>query len=152
MPKVIIADTSCLILLDKIDGLCLLQNLFGQILLTEEIAYEFGQELPDWCLVQSVSDKKTQTILEASIDKGEASALALALEHEQVLLIMDDLKGRRYAEQLGIKLTGSLGILLAAKNAGFLLAVKPMLDKIRQTNFRISPELEKHTLLLANES
>ena len=111
MQKVIISDTSCLILLDKIGELNLLNKLFGQIIITQEIADEFKEELPDWFKIEQPTNKTYQKILEASLDKGEASAIAFAIEQTDCLLIIDDFRGRKYAEQLGIKITGTLGII-----------------------------------------
>jgi predicted nucleic acid-binding protein len=151
MQKVIISDTSCLILLDKIEELKLLKKLFGQIIVTREIASEFKKELPEWFTIQEPTNKTYQKILEASLDKGEASAIAFALEQTDCLLIIDDYKGRKYAEQLGIKITGTLGILIDAKLSGYIESVKPMLDKIKKTDFRLTAELEKKTIEKANE-
>jgi predicted nucleic acid-binding protein len=151
MQKIIISDTSCLILLDKIEELKLLNNLFGQIIITQEIANEFKKELPHWFIIQEPINKTYQKILEASLDKGEASAIALAIEQTDCLLIMDDYKGRRYAEQLGIKITGTLGIIIDAKQSGHIESVKPILDKIKKTDFRLTAELEKRTIEKSNE-
>lgn len=101
MPATIVSDTSCLILLEKIDELRLLQQLFGQVLITPIVAAECGNGLPGCINVQDPIDKKNQFILEAALDKGEASSIALALEKESSLLIIDDWKGRRLAKQLG---------------------------------------------------
>jgi predicted nucleic acid-binding protein len=151
MPKAIIADTRCIILLDKIGELKLLNALFGTIIITEEIAKEFGLPLPEWFNIIEPNDKKYQSIIENSIDKGEASAIALALELDDSLLIIDDLKGRKLALQLGIKITGTIGIIVEAKNAGIVKAVRPLITKIKKTNFRISEELEKQILDKAGE-
>lgn len=151
MQKVIIADTSCLILLDKIGELKLLNKLFGQIIITQEIALEFKKELPDWFAIQEPTNKIYQKILEASLDKGEASAIAFAIEQVNCLLIMDDYKGRKYAEQLGIKITGTLGVIIDAKLSGHIKSVKTLLDKIKMTDFRLTTELEKKTLEKSNE-
>jgi predicted nucleic acid-binding protein len=86
MQKVIISDTSCLILLDKIGELKLLNKLFGQIIVTQEIANEFKKELPDWFTIEEPANKTYQKILEASLDKGEASAIAFAIEQADCLL------------------------------------------------------------------
>ncbi|MGE0772041.1 MAG: hypothetical protein AB7K37_10045 [Cyclobacteriaceae bacterium] len=74
MQKIIISDTSCLILLDKVGELKLLNRLFGQIAITREIAIEYKKELPDWFSIVEPTNKTYQKILEASLDKGEASA------------------------------------------------------------------------------
>ena len=142
MQKTIISDTSCLILLDKIGELEILHKLFGTIIITSEVAEEFDQMLPAWFEIKQPTDKNYQAIIEFSIDKGEASAIALAVEMVDCLLIIDDLKGRKFAEGLGINIIGTLGIIMDAKLAGIILSVDTILAKIKQTNFRLSPELE----------
>jgi predicted nucleic acid-binding protein len=151
MQKVIISDTSCLILLDKIGELNLLSKLFGQIIVTEEIALEFKMQLPDWFKIESPGNKTYQKILEASLDKGEASAIAYAIEQNDCLLIIDDYKGRKYAEQLGIKITGTLGVIIDAKLSGHINSVKPLLEEIKRTDFRLTSELERRALEKSNE-
>jgi len=79
MRRVIIADTSCLIVLDNIGLLHLLQKLYQEVLITPTIASEFGKELPDWIIVEKVLDNQKMQILELELDKGEASAIALCL-------------------------------------------------------------------------
>ena len=93
MHKAIISDTSCIILLDKIEELDILNKLFGTIITTREVAEEFWEPLPLWFELRQPTDKNYQSIIEASFDKGEASAIALAIELEDCLLIIDDLKG-----------------------------------------------------------
>ena len=95
MHKTIISDTSCLIVLEKIGELDILSKLFGTIITTLAVAAEFGKPLPSWFELKKPTDKNYQTIIEASVDKGEASAIALAVELEDCLLIIDDLKGRK---------------------------------------------------------
>ncbi len=151
MQKTIISDTSCLILLEKIGELDLLHEVFGEIFITQEIADEYGSTLPNWISIQNPTNKKYQEILEASIDKGEASAIALAVEFVDCLLIIDDLKGRNLAETLGIKITGTFGLILEAKLSGKISSVKPLLEKIKQTDFHFSAEIEKKILAKANE-
>lgn len=151
MQKTIISDTSCLILLEKIGELDLLNKVFGEILITQEIADEYGLILPVWISVQNPTDKNYQKILEASVDKGEASAIALAVEMAGCLLVIDDLKGRNLTQTLGIKITGTFGTILEAKLSGTIDSVKPILAKIKHTDFRLSEKLEKLILEKANE-
>lgn len=151
MQKTIISDTSCLILLDKIGELDLLHKLFGTIITTGTVAAEFGKQLPEWIKIKQPTDFHYQTIIEASLDKGEASAIALAVELEDCLLIIDELKGRKFAYQLGIKITGTLGIIVDAKLANHIPSVKQLIEKIKQTNFRLSPNLEALMLLKSRE-
>ena len=151
MQKTIISDTSCLILLDKIGELQILNLLFGEIIITSVIAQEFGEKLPKWIKIIDPENKKYQTILQATVDKGEASAIALAVEQMDCLLIIDDQKARHLASELGLKYTGTLALIVDAKLAGHIKSVRTILKKIKQTNFRLTPELEKKILEKANE-
>jgi predicted nucleic acid-binding protein len=92
----------------------LLHQLFGTIITTNEVAKEYGNSLPEWIELKEPHDKNYQTIIEASVDKGEASAMALAIEFEDCLLIIDDLKGRRFATGIGLGITGTLGVIIEA--------------------------------------
>ena len=92
MPRTIISDTNCIILLDKIGELDILKKLFGTIITTSEVAEEFGQPLPSWFQIQQPKDKNYQLLIGSLIDKGEACAIALALESDNSLLIIDDRK------------------------------------------------------------
>ncbi len=80
------------------------------------------------------------------IDKGEASAIALAIELSDSVVILDDYKARKLAESLGIQIIGTIGIIIKAKRQGVIESIKPFLQKIRQTDFRISEEIEKRAL------
>ena len=151
MHKIIISDTSCLIILSKIGELDLLQKLYKTIVTTLEIAEEFGEELPNWIEILTVKDISKQKILELQIDKGESSAIALALENQNSKIILDDDKARKVANKLGLDFTGTIGVIIKAKLDGIIPSIKPYLQKIKETNFRISPELEIIALKEAKE-
>ena len=152
MPKVVISDTSTLILFQKIEHLNLLNKVYGELITTPEIAKEYGDKLPEWIKIQSVSDKKYQEILETQIDCGEASAIALAKEFDDALLLLDDLKARKLASKLNFKITGVLGIIHKAKQMSIIHKVKPLIDKLLKTNFRISDKIVEEILTLNNEN
>lgn len=151
MHKTIISDTSCFIILSKIEELDLLKSVYGQIITTSDIVEEFGEKLPDWVIVQNVADKSRQRILELQIDRGESSAIALALEIQNSTLILDDFKARKIAQQLGISFTGTIGVIIKAKLNRIIPSIKPYLEKIKETNFRISAEIELQALKEAKE-
>lgn len=151
MPKVIISDTSTLILFNKIDEFSLLQKVYGELITTPEVANEFGEQLPEWIKIRSVSDKKYQIFLETQIDGGEASAIALASEFDDVLLLLDDLKARKLAIQLNFKITGTLGIIHKAKQMQLIEKVKPLINKLLLTDFIIADNIVKEFLKLNNE-
>ncbi|MEO8117049.1 MAG: DUF3368 domain-containing protein, partial [Bacteroidota bacterium] len=118
MPKTIISDTSCFIILTKIGELDLLQKVYGQVLTTQEIATEYGEILPAWVEIRKVNDTHKQQLLELQLDKGESSAIALAMEISNCTVILDDFKARKIAHQLGINFTGTLGVIIKAKLIG----------------------------------
>lgn len=58
----VITDTSCLILLEKIDALPILNLLFNNIFTTPEIASEFGKALPHWIQIKTVKNKTSNRL------------------------------------------------------------------------------------------
>jgi len=142
----VITDTSCFILLDKIDALFILNALYKNVITTPEIVNEFGKPLPDWIRIKAVKNKHLQNTYLVKVDLGEASAIALAMELNSPLLILDDLKGRKLASQLNLRFTGTLGVLILAKKSGVVPLLKPYFEKIKTTDFRIAPDLLKRIL------
>ena len=117
----------------------------------KELFEEYGNAVPEWIKILERSDGKYFRIIETLIDKGEAGILALALENKESLTIIDDLKARKLAKQLNIKFTGTLGIIIKAKQNEIICSVKPILNKLKETNFRINCEIEKKIIELSGE-
>lgn len=147
----VIVDTSCLIALDRSGELNILNKVFGKITLTPEIRAEYGKDLPDWIGVISVDNVDYREFLEAILDKGEASAIALVQEVKNALLVIDEQKGRKVAERIGINFTGTLGVLVEAKRQGHIRSLKTVLTKLKLNDFRISEEIESEILQKVNE-
>ena len=114
MHKYVISDTSCLILFEKINSLNLLYEVYNEVILTPEVNAEYGNALQEWMQIMPVKNKARQLEFEKIVDYGEASAIALALEIENCILIVDDKRGRSLAKKLDIEITGTLGTLLKA--------------------------------------
>ena len=133
--EITVADASCLIVLQNIGELSLLQKLFGEIFITEVVKTEFGLDLPDWIKVKEIQNTTQQKALELILDKGEASSIALCLENTDSLLIIDEKKGRRIAQELGVKIVGTLGVILSAKKNGLIDSVEGFLEKSRKRRF-----------------
>jgi predicted nucleic acid-binding protein len=151
MHKTIISDTSCFIILANIGELELLHKIYKSIITTVDIATEYGEPLPVWVEIVTVKDKYSQQLLEMQIDKGESSAIALALETPDSTIILDDYKARKIAGQLGLIFTGTIGVIIKAKLNGIIPSIKPLLEKIKQTDFRLSAEIELQALKEARE-
>lgn len=151
MRELVISDTSCLILLQKMGETDLLKKCFSLVLTTPEVAIEYGQPLPEWIEIRSTRNQNLQAILEEKLGGGESSAIALATERPDCTLILDDQKARKVAIGLNLDLTGSLGLFLFAKKCGVISAVSPLLEKLRQTDFRISDRFVELVLREAGE-
>lgn len=137
MDKIIISDTSCLIALTRINQLHILKILFDEIFITEEVQDEFGTPLPDWIRTKNLINNAHKLELEKLLDSGEASAIALALEIENSLLIIDELKGRKIASQYDFPII-ALGILLLAKKENLIVDLNPIIQELSACGFRIS--------------
>ncbi len=149
--KVVIADTSCLIALANISAIELLKDLYSKVYITKEIAFEFGEQLPEWIKQHNAENHIYQQLLEIHLDPGEASAIALAIEMDHALLIIDELKGMKEAKKLGLLITGTFGVLLKAKSIGLISELKPLLDKLKANGFRIAPSIENEILRKSND-
>lgn len=149
---IFIVDTSGLILLNKIDELELLKRMAQRVFITSTIRTEFGMALPEWITTKDPDNQHYQDLLKMDLDEGEASAIALSLELDDSILILDDLKGRKVADRLKLRYSGTLGLILGAKQTEIIKSVRPVLDKIKSTDFRFSDELLETVLKEAGET
>lgn len=148
---VVIADSSCLIALLNIGRLEILHQVYGQLVTTPTVATEVNRPLPDWIQVLEVKDEAHHRELRKRLDPGEASALALALEIANSLLVLDDLPARKVAAELNLPLTGTLGVLKKAKEKGIIPRLKPIINELKSVDFRLSKTIEQRVLLEAGE-
>lgn len=160
----VVCNTSPISNLAAIGQLALLQQVYGSIVVplavVDEIAkvaaiYTQAALVPSqpWILIQSVTDRTlVQRLQGKKLDLGESEAIAIALELDAELLIIDEQLGRRIAVSEGLNITGLIGVLLEAKNRELIAKVKPLVDDlIVQARFRISTQLYTDILLLADE-
>lgn len=141
MDKIIISDTSCLIVLTKIDKLYLLKDLYLRVIVTREVSNEFGHRLPEWINVVEVKNKVKQIELEKQLDKGEASSIALALETKNATLIIDENKGRKVAKSFNIDIIGTIGVIILANKKGLISDVIGTILRLVNKGFHLSDEL-----------
>ncbi len=83
--------------------------------------------------------------------EGEAEAILLAEEINADAVLIDELKARKIANLRGLRVIGTIGVLLDAKEKGLAREVKPLMDELIKKRIRISKDLYNHTLELANE-
>jgi hypothetical protein len=151
---VVVADASVLIALNQIDQLSLLQKLFIEALVPPAVAREVAPSLPQlpaWIHTRALEGPLHTAVAESSLDPGEAEAISLALEVKADLIILDDRPARNLAIALGLVIAGTAGLLFAAKQRGFIAAVRPSLDALRATGFRLRKEVYEEVLLAADE-
>lgn len=148
---VIIADTTALIALENAGHFHLLELIFGELTITPIVAAEWGSNVPGWIRVVDVKDASRYMELRQSVDAGEASSLALALEVVGSQVLTDDRRARQLAEQLHIPTTGTLAVLLLAKERGHVPHVRPVITALQDSGFRVSAALVEQVLTLAGE-
>lgn len=149
MKESIIADSTCLIGLERIGYLYILQKLYNPVMIPPEVQKEFGISI-DWLKVESPSNHLFVASLKLIIDSGEAEAIALACM-EKCRIILDDKQARNIALHLKLPVIGTVGILVKAKKSGIIPAMKPLLEKLELNSFFISETLKEEALLLVNE-
>ena len=160
---IVISDTSPVINLAAAGQLDLLKKLYGKVIIAQAVYDEIvvtgaGQagakevESANWIEVKEVANHTLIASLQLELDKGESESIALALESNADLLLLDERKGRAIASRLGLKFIGLLGVLVEAKQKGHISAVKPVVDDIiAKAGFWISQELYKRVLESAHE-
>ena len=135
--QIIISDTSCLIGLTNIGLLDILNSLYETVLVTQEVASEYGEPLPKWILVTAVKDSTKTDAYSRFIDLGEASSIAPAMEINGAILIVDDREARQFAISLGIKISGTLGIIIQAYKQGIISDLSAAIFGLQQNGFHL---------------
>ncbi len=154
MNDIVISDTTALIILAKSDAFSLLSNLFQKIYIPKAVYDElmFKDDIVNYRIkefdrieVKLVSDMVTlERIKTLKIDKGEVEAISLALELN-LMLIIDERKGRKIALNQGLKIVGVLGILIENYRKEFLSLDEVKLNFLlfKEQGLRVSEQLEK---------
>ena len=147
---VCVPDTSCLIHLDRIGRLDLLRRLYDDIRIPPAVHDEYG-DAPDSIEVTSAPNSTLVRVLCRTVDAGEAEVLALGTELDTSHVILDDAAARREASDLELTVFGTVGLILRAKEAGHISAVRPLLDALQGSGFWMSDALYQHALHRAGE-
>lgn len=160
MPDVI-SDTSVIQYLFQVGLLDLLFTLYQEITIPEAVAAELaegrlhGIDLPD---AETMSQFRVLKILVPqsiqllkSLGPGEREVLALASASQESLVLLDDAVARQHALKLGLRFTGTLGVLLKAKQSGLLIEIRTILDKLEGKGFRLDKKTWAAMMILAGE-
>lgn len=141
MPEAAIADTSALIALDKIGLLEILCKIYSEIILPEAVIKEFGTPDMNCYSIRKVESHLIKLLInDLNLGKGESEVIALAIA-TGVRTIMDDQKARKVAKTLGLKVTGTIGLLLKAEKLGLIENAYRKAMELRDKGFYVSDEL-----------
>lgn len=158
-----VSDTSPITNLAAIGLFDLFRRLYSHLYIAEAVWAELnagGVSWPgraevataNWVERRVVRDRALVVALQRDLDRGEAETIALALELQADLVLLDEKEGRRVARRLGLKVLGVAGVLLEGKVAGEIAAVRPYLDALRQTaGFYLNEAVYRRVLALAGE-
>jgi uncharacterized protein len=160
---IVVSNTSPLTNLAAIGQFDLLHQLYGNVSIPEAVWYELnaggliwpGRDAvasAEWIQRQVVQNRTAVTALMDDLDTGEAEAIVLALELGADLVLLDESDGRHHAQRLGLRITGVIGTLQAAKHKGLIHDLRPHLDALRAVaGFYISEPLCEFVLHSAGE-
>jgi uncharacterized protein len=157
-----VSNTGPLIALAEIGQFPLLRALYGELIIPPAVRAEAQDPTVSaaidaalaagWVKITVPRDLLAVQILRRDLDPGESEALIVAKENRADLVIVDDLDARRMAQALGLTFIGTLGVLLAAKVDNHIPAVKPLIERLRASDFRMSAELSAYILTRAGET
>ncbi|MES2393970.1 MAG: DUF3368 domain-containing protein [Acidobacteriota bacterium] len=144
---IVVSDTTPLNYLIRLGLIGLLEEFYGAVYIPTAVLAElqhartpdsvrsWAQNPPAWLVIRTVSSELPEL---ADLDLGERKALSLAVQLQAGLLLADDLEARQAASRLGLALTGTLGVIRDATEAGRLNFDETIAD-LQQLGFRVSP-------------
>jgi predicted nucleic acid-binding protein len=160
---IVVADAGPLIHLAAINRLELVAAV-GDVLIPPGVYEEVvvigaglpgAQEVSEATWISVVTPTRldlVNALLAGGLHRGESEAMALALERQADVLLMDERQGRLTAEAMGIRVIGTIGLVIAARQRGALLAVAPVLSELRTSGLWMSDELVRQVLATVGES
>ena len=159
MPKVIVNSTP-LIALSKVGRLDILRQMYGRVTVPGAVFQEVTvkndtvrKEILDseWIDIEAVPDLKDRKMYSAKLHAGEVEVMILAQKMTDHLVVIDDRAARKTAEFLGLKLTGTLGVLLKAKANGLIPKVMPIIECMEAHEIFLSQNLQDKIRKLCGE-
>jgi predicted nucleic acid-binding protein len=157
----IVCNAGPLIALAGVGKLSLLERVYSRVLIPEAVyeeltgARRFAQQselfqLP-WLGRRKV-EAMSESLLRAELGRGETETIALACQTKADRVLMDERKGRRIAQLVyGLNVTGTGGVLLAAKEAGLIKEIRPIMEQMRSHGYYLSKRLVEGICLAAGE-
>ena len=156
--RAVFCNTSPIQYLYQIGQLEILPALFGEVQVGDAVVQELAEGVRRGVALPSISELSWVTVRHKTdygipgLGKGEAETIALALSEEEALLVMDDADGRKAAVAAGLRVVGTVGVLLLAKERGYIDAVVPSLAQLDGAGFRLSARVLGLAITKAGES
>lgn len=151
---IVVSDSTALIGLSAIGGLDWLRQLYTHVVIPQAVYREVvidgagkvsAQDVANasWIQMQTLQNYNDKAYLMnvIGLDEGESEAIVLAQEIGADLLLLDDSAARQYARQQQLKITGMVGVVLAAKQAGIISLARPQLDALLAVGIFIDAKL-----------
>ena len=149
---IVIADSTPLIALSRVDRLGLLKEVFDEVTVPDAVWRELTERgdwragaseitAASWLIRRSVTRVDLVQALTLTLGQGEAEAIVLAQEVHADVLLMDEKRGRAAAEHLGLRVTGLIGVLIEAKRRGLVEDAAALAELIRTRGVWIADSL-----------
>jgi len=155
---ILIADSSALIALAVVDKLNILESLFGEVYVPRAVYDEVSlqskgesEKLALYCN-DKVIDITSKVNLNITLGSGESEAIMLYKEKNADFLLCDDKKAKKFAQNFGVNVIGSLGILLKAKEKKLIVEIHPLIEKLRVSKIFIDDKTFALVLKMAGEA
>ena len=158
MHDAIVINTGPLIALAKADAFDLIEKLPFEFYCPVQVQRElragvsrghFAVSL-EGLIVRPLADP-LNPLARATLDAGEGAVIQLALEQQVPRVCIDERRGRRAALSVGLEVIGTLGLLLRAKKLGFVVALKPYIDRLLEHGYWFDDALLEKVLAAADE-
>jgi uncharacterized protein len=152
---IVVSDTTAVTTLLKAGTQGLLQELFGSVIIPQAVwdeLHAFHPQLPNFVLLRPIAMTDARLPQLSQLGRGEAEAITLAKEANADLLLTDDLKARRVASGLGVKVIGVLGLLIRAKQRGHIASLREAIGTLEtRGGLYLSDAVKAEALRLAGE-
>jgi predicted nucleic acid-binding protein len=150
----VVSDSSPLTALSQIGQLKLRHDLFGEVVIPEAVAREIAPSVrvPAWVTTRPLAMHVDMGILHAKLGPGESEAITLASQDGADWLLLDERPARLIAQARGLRVAGTLGLLVRAKEKGFLTTVRPSPEALLRAGFHATPALIAGILGAAGEA
>ncbi len=157
---VVVSNAGPLISLSLIQRFDLLRKLYGKVIISSAVYREVATKgshraghkevkhavKEGWLFVRSPKDALAVSVQETYLDAGEAETIVLAQEAKADIILLDERKARAAAQLLGLRVAGTVGVLMDARKQREAIDLKKSLDALRKKGFRLDEMLYQRIL------